>query len=939
MTKEIKKVGIIGAGAMGGGIAAQLANAGVEVVLLDKTKENADKAVERMVNAVPKTMMDAGKDPFNELLMTRENARFITTGDSTNNMDLLADCDWIVESILAPNHVKTGIYQAIDKVAKPTTIYSSNTSTIQIEDLTEGLSEDLKSRFINAHFFNPVRWMHLLEIISNDDADPENVKALMDFGSRVLGKKTVHCKNARGFIANRIGIFAMERAKVEALSQHMKIEDVDAIMGTAFGFPHLGLFKLADEVGIDIIEHVRTDLNENLPAEDAFKRLYTGNEELTDMMDNGLFGNRKADSKGGYYRKKVDADDAFILNEKGKPRKESRDLATGEYRDFENSDYFRFDKQIKKYGGFAKFFESGDPAAKFAWPVIRDLMTYVLDHAEELSYNLQDVDSAMRAGFNWEFGPFELMDKFGVKWFTEKLEAEGRAVPDLLAKAKKKSFYRQENGQNQVMSFDGGYAPIKREDGVLSLDDVKASSKPLVTHNSASLWDIGDGIVALEFHAPKNVIDPSMFWVINESIKLVSANPDKYKGMVIYNDEKSFSFGANLKLVEIFMNASVKPVLRAMGLGGYIEKNMYKVVEEMVYQGQSVYNALNQAPFPVVGAPKGNQKNRAFGGACEILMHCDAIQSGPEQVIALPEPGLGLIPGWGGTTRYLERMFEKPGQMKGPMPAVIESMMTLPNPLVSGAHNAQDAKKKLWLSADDGISMNPDRVLADAKAKAIELAKDYAPKPMPTFNLPGLSGKSAIRMDVDRMYKMGGDPAKGAINHIDVKVADALADIFTGGERLNRADVDLHVDDAAVAAKLKQIMDERGEDSISIHAGITLNISRLLQLERDRFLDRFHDKATWARVKYTLSNGGPPREPRLVPAPTTQEIRDGAPMVELKRRNVTGQPLSGDDAVRLKAMADMASSFHALYEQKSMLSKIQQVPNTLCTARKVFRLL
>ncbi len=936
MTKEIKRVGVIGAGTMGAGIAGQLANSGVEVVLLDlKNKDTgrnrADEAIERMQQAKP-------TDAFNAGLMVPENAKNITTGLSNEDLDMLADCDWIIETILAPQEVRAGIYKNIEKIAKPDAIFSSNTSTMQIESLTGGQSDDFKRRFVNTHFFNPVRFMHLLEVISNDDTDPEIVDTVIKFGSEKLGKKTVHCKDARGFIANRIGIFAMERARVQAVDMEMPIEDVDAIMGMAFGFPKLGLFKLADEVGLPVIEHVRTDLHANLPKDDEFQKIFSGTEELEGMLKAGYLGNRDPNSKGGYYRKKTDDQGNLVKDDNGKPLKETRDLETGEYRDFQESPYFKFEKKIKKYGGFDKFFDSEDKPSNFAWPVIRDIMIYTLDHAEELAYDLQDVDDAMRAGFNWEFGPFELLDQFGVEWFANTLKKEGRDVPPLLTKALQDGFYRKADGQNQVMNFDSSYSAIKRAQGVLSLDDIKAASQPLITHKSASLWDIGDGVVALEFHSTKNAIDPSIFWVINESIKLVDDNPDKYKGMVIYNDEKSFSFGANLKLVEVFMNATENSLLRAIGIGQYVGKKLPGLVEELVFEGQAVYNALKQAPFPVVGAPKGTPQNYAFGGGCEVLLHCDAIQAGPEQVIGLPETGLGLVPAWGGSARYLQRALEKPGQMKGPMPAVIEAGMALANPMMSIASSSQDAKKKLWISKDDGISMNPDRVLADAKAKALEMAKDYAPRPLPSFNLPGLTGKGAIRMNVDKLYTKGGDPSKGGINHIDVKVIDALADILTGGEVITRDDVDLHVSDPIVADKLKLIMDERGEDEIGVHPGIALNISRILQLERDRFLDRFRDKATWRRVKHTLSKGAPLREKRPEPAPTPQEMRDSVTPHSLPRRQVSGSPLTGDDAIRLKAMADMTREFYNLNNARGAGAQMKQMPKTLGAIRSALKL-
>lgn len=933
MTRQIKKVGVIGAGTMGSGIAAQLANAGVDVVLLDLADKDgnnrADLAIERMKKAKP-------TDAFNAGFMVPENARYITTGFSDKNLDMLGDCDWIIETILAPQKVREGIYKNVEAVAKKDAIFSSNTSTMQIESLTEGQSADFKRRFVNTHFFNPVRFMHLLEVISNDETAPEIVQTILEFASVRLGKKTVHCKDERGFIANRIGIFAMERARVRALEMDMVIEDVDAIMGQAFGFPKLGLFKLADEVGLPVIEHVRTDLHANLPAGDAFQQIFTGTQEMEAMLAAGYLGSRDPASKGGYYRKKTGADGQPVLDAKGKPDKEARDLKTGAYRDFQDSPYFKFEKQIKKYGGFDKFFESGDRPAAFAWPVIRDILVYTLDHAQELAYDLQDVDDAMRAGFNWQYGPFQLLDLFGVNWFAGRLTHENIAVPPLLEKARAEgAFYRTANGQNQVMNFDGRYAAIKREAGVIALADIKAGSKPLLGHNSASLWDIGDGVTALEFHATKNAIDPSIFYVINESIKFMNAHAGQYKGMVIYNDDPSFSFGANLKLVDVFMGGSENGLLRALGIGGYIARKLPAMVAELVYQGQAVYNALHQAPFPVVGAPKGNPQNMAFGGGCEVLLHCDAIQSGSEQIIGLPESGLGLVPGWGGSTRYLQRAIERRGQKGGPMPAVIEAILALANPLASIATCAQDAQKKLWLRPQDGITMNPDRVLADAKARVLALAGDYKPAPQPSFHLPGASGKTAIRMQIDQMYKMGGDPAKGGINHIDVRVADALADIVTGGEVIKRADIENALADPALAGAITAALDAQGHDQITVDHTLPLSVSRLLQQERARFTDRFRDKATWNRVRTTLTKGAPPREARPKPEPAPSAIRAAEPYTHLPCRAITGKVLEGDDAARLKTMAEMTAEFYRLNDARKPLDRFKQIPRTMMAAKRV----
>jgi 3-hydroxyacyl-CoA dehydrogenase len=931
MVKEIKKVAVIGAGTMGSGIAAQLANAGIEVVMLDLTKENADKAIQRMVKSKP-------TDAFNNGFMIPENAANITTGSSVDDLDLIADCDWIIESILVPNEVRQKVYKEIEKIVRPDALISSNTSMMQTDTLTIDQSDAFKKRFMNTHFFNPVRYMHLLEVIANEThTDPAYVDLIKDFGDRVLGKKVVECKDMRGFIANRIGIYAMERATKEALAQDMTIEDVDAIMGKAFGFPHLGLFKLADEVGLDVVAHVRDDFAETLPADDHFVQIYTGGDMMHGMMEDGYFGNRKADSKGGYYRLKTDESGAIVKDEKGKPIKQALRLETGVYEDRVQSPYFKFERHIKKAGGFQNFFESDHRAAKFAWPVLRDTMLYVLDHAEELANDPQAIDEAMRAGFNWEFGPFELMDQFGADWFAKKLEAENIALPVLLTKARAKGFYPVQNDKLNVIDFNGNYAPIRREEGVLSLDDIKRASKPLFTHNSASLWDIGDGVVCLEFHSEQNSIDPSTLYVMNESIKFVNESGGKYKAMVVYNDAERFSVGANIKLVDIFAQVSRNAILRALGIGGYIARKLPGMVEELIYQGQAVYNALNQSPFPVVGAPKGNPKNMAFGGGCEVLLHCDAIQAGPEQVMVLPEVGLGLIPAWGGSARYLDRAKKAKGAAGGPMPAVIQAATMLADPMNAASTSSQDAKKKLWMRENDGVSMNPDRVLADAKARALSMIDGYKPEELPVYNLPGLSGKGAIRMNADKLYKMGGDPNKG-VNHVDVAVVDALANVLTGGETITKDDIDAgHV--AEHGDHLKKIMDERDTNEIGTNPQITQTLNGILQLERDAFMTRFHDSATKKRIGFTMSTNKPLREQRPDPAPTPKEIRDAVKQVKLTRRAIHFEPLEGKDGDALKAMADMTSEFYAMMKARSAPDKMSQGLSTLSAIQKVFKLI
>lgn len=935
MKREIKKVAVIGAGTMGSGIAAQIANAGYEVVMFDLKKEDADKAVQRMLKAKP-------TDAFNAGFMHPKNAKLIETATSPDDFAKLADCDWIIMSILAPVAIRQKVFRQIMQHARKDAIISDNTSMDPTADIVNGMDDDFKKRFLNTHFFNPVRFMHLLEIIPGEDTDPEIIKTVSDFGDKALGKKIVLCKDDRGFIANRDGIYPIKRARTEAVAQGLTVIDVDAIMGTAFGFPKLGVFRLADEVGVDVVDHVSEDLFKHLPADDDFKKHYSGHDEVKDMLAAGYFGNRKAESKGGYYRKKPDINGKPVIGKNGKPVFQYRDLVTGEYQDSFESRFKNLGKTIQKMGGFQKFFDSDHDAAKFAWPVLRDTLVYAMNYAKGHAFDIQSVDDAMRAGYNWKWGPFELVDRFGVDWFTKNLKQDGIDIPPLLARANGQSFYQVRDGKLTVMDFDGNYAPVKREDGVINLDDIKRSSSPLVTHHSASLWNIGDGIVCLEFHSQQNSIDPSILHVINESIKLVSGSNGKYKGMVIYNDAPRFSVGANLKLAEVFMDAADNKWQGLLGKkqGRQMEKwaprlgvpwlaytGLKKILHEMIFQGQAVYTALNQAPFPVIGAPKGQPQNMAFGGGNEILMNCDAIQSGPEQVMGLPEIGVGILPAWTGTTRYLQRAFEAAKRgVKGPMVPVIRTAMALADPLNSTATSAQDAKRKLWLGPKDGITMNPDRVLADAKAKALAMAPDYKPKPLPVFALPGPSGRSAIRMDIDKMYIQGNPPALG-VNHIDVQTADRLATVLTGGETLERKDVRRHA--AAHHEHLEKLINEKPKGRLAVNTSLTLTYNRMMQLERDYILDAFRDrKNTWPRLRHTLATSAPLREQRPDPAPSPRELRESMKHEDLPRRDIDGQPLSGKNAERLAAMANMTKAFYRLAEARDPKEKSEQLKRT-----------
>jgi 3-hydroxyacyl-CoA dehydrogenase len=415
----------------------------------------------------------------------------------------------------------------------------------------------------------------------------------------------------------------------------------------------------------------------------------------------------------------------------------------------------------------------------------------------EIADTLLEVDEAMRFGYGWKFGPFELMDQVGTGWLAEQYKAKGRKVPKLLEIAAGRSFYRVENGQLQFLGLDSKYHDVKRAEGVLLLADIKRKSKPLSKNGSASLWDIGDGVVCLEFHSKANALDPDIMGMIGKALALIGDGKGQWKALVIANDADNFSVGANLGLV-IF----------AINIG------LYDQLEEMIGTGQQIYKALKYAPFPVVSAPAG----RALGGGCEITMHSSAVQAHAETYMGLVEVGVGVLPGWGGCKELLGRQLENPRLPKGPIPAVAAAFQTISTAQVS--KSAAQAKDLLYLHESDGITMNRDRLLADAKAKALSLVPGYTPPKPHEYHLPGATGRTALSMAVHDFVKAG------KATPYDVVVSDAVAQVLTGGDT--------------------DFLDSLTEDDIS-------------KLERRAFIGLCKQDGTIDRIETMLNTGKPLR--------------------------------------------------------------------------------
>jgi len=726
---NIQKAAVIGAGVMGASIAAHITNAGIPVYLLDIVPEGAVNRNSIAENAVKK-LLDAEPAAF----MDKANARLITTGNIEDHLALLTEADWVIEAVVENPKIKQSLYRKLDEVCKPGCLISSNTSTLPLALLTKNLDDSFKRRFMITHFFNPPRYMRLLELIAGADTDPRLVESVRQFADYKLGKNCVSCKDTPGFIGNRIGIYWLQFGLLEAIDRGITVEQADTIM-PPFGIPKTGIFGLLDLVGLDLIPPILQGMKLALPPQDAFHDVNRLPELLQKLIADGNTGRK---GKGGFYR----------LNKSGGARiKESVNLKTGNYAPSEKTDLSELFNALK-IGGLTSLLSQTHPVAQYAWQVISHSLCYAASLIPEIADDITSVDAAMRDGYNWKYGPFELLDQIGVTWFVDKLKAEKRMVPPLLAN--NSCLYKTDAGKLEFADPTGNYHPIRRAEGVLLLADIKQKSTPFLTNNSASLWDIGDGVACLEFHSKMNTLDMDIMALINQCIDKVAK---EFKALVIHNDAENFSAGANLGLL---MHA--------------IHHKDWAAVAELIKQGQQTYKRLKYSPFPVVGAPSG----LALGGGCEILLHCDAIQAHAELYMGLVEVGVGLIPGWGGCKEYLRRCLSLKKRPGGPIPPVVKAFQTIG--LASVSKSAFEAKELLYLSASDAITMNKFRVLGEAKAKALQLAENYKAPELFTYQLPGKTGKIMMDMGVKAFHLVG------KATDYDLTVSGQLAYVLSGGD-------------------------------------------------------------------------------------------------------------------------------------------------------------
>ncbi|MFB0611124.1 3-hydroxyacyl-CoA dehydrogenase/enoyl-CoA hydratase family protein [Aurantiacibacter poecillastricola] len=772
--KSIKKVCVIGAGTMGAGIAAQIANAGVPVLLLDIVPKDGDNRNAIAEGAVKK-MLKADPAPF----MGKRPAKLVETGNIEDDLDKVAECDWVVEAIIERLDIKQNLYAKLEEVRKDGTAVSSNTSTIPLEQLTDGRSDAFKRDFLITHFFNPPRYMRLIELVAGPKTDKATLEMVREFVDRKLGKTPVDAEDSPGFIANRIGTFWIQQAVNSAFDMGLTVEEADEIGGRPMGVPKTGIFGLIDLIGIDLMPHLMESLTSTLPEDDWYQKIARKETLIEGMIESGYTGRK---GKGGFY--------TLEKGEGGQRTKMAKDLKSGEYRAAARPGIVQGSAKKDLKALISQKGKVGD----YAWAILGPTLSYAASIVPEATATVVGVDDAMKLGYNWKSGPFEMIDKIGVAHLVERLEADDLPVPEILRKADGRSFYRVENGKRQYLGTDGEYHDVERPDGVLLLEDIKLSAEPIIANGSAALWDVGDGVVALEFTGKANALDEQVMKLIQKAIPLVKKD---YKALVVYNEGSNFSVGANLGLAMFAMNIAA-----------------WSEVEKLVKGGQDAYKALKYAPFPVVSAPAG----MTVGGGCEICLNSDAIQAHAETYIGLVETGVGIVPGWGGCGEMLSRWIDNPRHPNGPMPAVSKCFEIISTATV--AKSATEAKEYGFLRRDDGVTMNRDRLLYEAKQRALAMADGYEAPEKPEYRLPGPSGKAALELAVESFHRQG-----KATDH-DLTVAGELATILTGGD-----------------TDITEVLSE----------------ADLLKLERESFMRLVRNPKSQARVEHMLETNKPLR--------------------------------------------------------------------------------
>lgn len=751
MSRRIKKVAVLGSGVMGSGLACHFANIGLEVLMLDIVPRDLPEAAANDPNARNKIGQESLKKAIKGKPAPLYDASFasrITVGNFEDDLESIQDCDWTIEVVVERLDIKKQIFENVDQYRRPGTLITSNTSGIPIHLMAEGRSDDFRKHFCGTHFFNPPRYLRLLEIIPTADTDPAVIDFFMHYGDVYLGKQTVLCKDTPAFIANRVGVYAM--AKIYQLTTQigLPINVVDRLTGPAIGRPNTGTFRLGDLVGHDTAIKVIQGIKDNCP-DDEQAPAFEVPPYLQWLLDNNFLGNK---SGQGFY-KKTDQKD-----EKGKRVILALNLETQEYETQQKVDLpsLKTAKQIEDLPKrIQAVFDAEDKGGELIRRALLGLFAYASNRIPEIADHLYQIDDALRAGFAWEMGPFEYWDAIGVEKGIKLAEEQGEKIPQwvkAMVAAGHTAFYRREDGQRKYFDIESqSYQLIPGTEEFVILDNYRDKA-PVHKTSETVLHDIGEGVLCLEFTSAYNAIGEGVLNGIQESIQL--AEEGDWAGLVIGNNATNFSVGANLMLIAMFAYQQEFDQLN-------LAVNLF----------QQTTMRCRYSSIPVVAATQGY----VFGGGCETIMHCDSAQVAAESYIGLVEVGVGLIPGGAGTKEFAVRASDafKEGDVQ--IPTLLERFKTIA--LASVATSGHEAYKLGYLNAKDEVVMNRDRNIAEAKKKVLELAEQYTqPIQREDITVLGQTGLGALYTAANEL-KLGGY----ASEH-DIKIARKIAWVLCGGD-------------------------------------------------------------------------------------------------------------------------------------------------------------
>lgn len=802
MTKRIQRVAVIGSGVMGSRIAAHLANAGIPSYLLDivptslKPEEEAKGLTLQSAEVRDRVVRDGleeAKKSRPSAFFLPELAGLVTAGNLEDHKQWFGKVDWIIEAVVEKLEIKRQLFELVDRMRSPGTLVSSNTSGIPISAIAEGRSEDFRKHFCGTHFFNPPRYMKLLEIIPTTETMPEVLETLAQFGEHVLGKGIVWCKDTPNFIANRIGTFSMMYAIHTMIEDGYAIEEVDQITGPATGKPKSATFRTADLVGIDTLVHVTNNLYE-AAIQDEMREIFRVPPFIETMVKNRWLGDK---TKQGFYKKvKGNGEEGGIF---------SLDYKTLEYRPRAKSKLPSLDmtkgmEDVRERIRMLAF--SQDRAGTFFWKTMSAILCYSAHRVPEIADDIIHIDNAMKWGFNWELGPFETWDAIGVEASVKKMQQEGKTIPPLveqLLRSGKTAFYRFENGSRSY--FQLPTLDYKREvepAGIIILSALKDRKKVVRENPGASLIDMGDGVLCLEFHSKMNAIGEDIVQMVPIALAETARN---FEGLVVGNQGQNFSVGANLVL--ILMHA---------------QEAEWDELDFMVRAFQKATMSLRYSEKPVVAAPFG----MTLGGGCEFSLGADRIHAAAELYMGLVEVGVGVIPAGGGTKEMLIRNIEHvPADSEVDLfPLVRRAFETIGMAKVSSS--APDAQAIGYMRKTDSYSMKKDRLLYDAKQVVLGMVKSGYKLPAVRTNIPvlGEPGLANLKVGIHLLK------SAGRISEYDAHIGEKLAYVLCGGDLSSKTFV---------------------------------SEQYLLDLEREAFLSLIGEKKTQERIKHMLDKGKPLR--------------------------------------------------------------------------------